>query len=345
MMVELEELQQSARRVMHDLGLAATEDVVWSQIIELGWLLVSLPENMGGLEAGIKGAAIMHSELGRGLSTAPYLPAMLAADIISQSQADARDQLLESLISGELITTPLADSDITLSDNRITGTAIAVQAADQARQILVATSAGECIVLIEPAQTGVEIIPTPTWDQTRNLFEVQLTDIELSKQIVLAEGLSAVELTRRMYSLRDFALSADAIGGANALLELTVEHLQSRVQFKRPLAMFQALKHRCANMKTSVLAAEAMLSAALADATALDSNTARTHAMAAKCCATSMFSSLAEDCLQLHGGIGMADEHPCHLFLKRALLNNHLSGENNAYATAIGRSLAQPCRP
>src|SRR3990167_2852704 len=250
MTVELTELQDSARRGMNGAGLAAAEDALWSQIIELGWLLVAVPEALAGLEAGILGASTMHAELGRRLSAAPYLPAMLAVDAICQSDLIERDSWLERLVGGELVTTALAECRIRADGNRrLSGVAVGVQSADSARHILVWTADHDAVVLVALDRPGVEITARPTWDRTRRLFDVHLANVDLADQTILAEGAGASVLIERLLSQRDFALAADAIGGASALLDLTVEHLQTRVQFKRPLAMFQALKHRCADMK------------------------------------------------------------------------------------------------
>lgn len=340
MTVGLIELRDSARQVVEGSGLAAAEDAIWSRIVELGWLLVSVPEALGGLEAGVQGACTMHTELGRGLSTAPYLPMMLAVDAICQSSLSERDSWLERLVSGERVTASLADCSVHTDGKYLTGAASGVQSADNASHILIWTAANEAVVLVALGQPGVEIVARPTWDRTRRLFDVRLTGVALTDQTIVAEGASAEFLIRRLLTQRDFALAADAIGGATALLERTVDHLQTRSQFKRPLAMFQALKHRCADMKASIAAAEAMLSDALSrSGDGLDSQNARLKAMGAKMLATAMFARVAEDCLQLHGGIGMAVEHPCHLFLKRSLLSERLSGAANAYAAEIASAL------
>lgn len=336
MTVELFELQESARQVMDGAGVSAPEDEIWSQIIELGWLLVPIPENLSGLGAGIQGASAMHMELGRALLAAPYIPVMLAADALCQSHHCDRDAWLERLVGGEIITTTLANSDFHKVGNNLAGMASAVQSADKASHVLVWTACNSIVALVDLSQPGVEVIPRPTWDTARRLFDVRVEGVDLENQTILASGEAAKLLIQRLLSQRDFSLAADAVGGANAILDMTVEHLQTRIQFKRPLAMFQSLKHRCADMKADIVAAEAMLSDTLRKAeNDIDSVDARTKAKGAKLFATTMFARVAEDCLQLHGGIGMADEHPCHLYLKRSLLSEQLCGSNNGYAADI----------
>lgn len=340
MSFELSELQDSARQVVNAIGVAAGEDIIWPQIVELGWLLVAMPEALGGLDTGIQGACTMHAELGRGLSTAPYLPAMLALDALCESNLKNRDSWLEQIAAGECVTAPLSESRISLSGETLSGTATAVQSADTATHALIWTVGDDVVALVSLEQSGVERIARSTWDKTRRLFDVRLNNVALAEQIVLARGSEARALIARLQAQRDFALAADAIGGATALLNMTVEYLQTRVQFKRPLAMFQALKHRCADLKAATAAADAMLFDALRKAEGnLGSTDAGLKARAAKLLATSTFMRVAEEGLQLHGGIGMAEEHPCHLFLKRALLSEQLGRGSDVCAADIAAGL------
>lgn len=340
MSVELNELQESARKVIGGAGLAANESATWSQLVELGWLLVSVPEALSGLSMGLPGACILHSELGRGLSAAPYLAATLAVDAVCQSGFSDREHWLDRMIAGELVTASLAESGVQTSGKHLCGDVQGVQSADSARHMLVWTAGNELVALIALNQPGIDIVVKNTWDQTRRLFSVRLNDIDLGEQVILAEGASAESLIRRLLVQRDFALAADAVGGAASILAMTVDHLQTRIQFKRPLAMFQSLKHRCADMKASIDAAEALLfDAARKVGHETDSPDARIKAMGTKSFAATMFARVAEDCLQLHGGIGMAVEHPCHLFLKRALLNEHLGSATHVCTQETARVL------
>ncbi|RLU03812.1 MAG: acyl-CoA dehydrogenase [Ketobacter sp.] len=345
MSFELTELQDSARKVVADAGVAGNESELWTQITELGWLMVTVPESLSGLEAGTQGACAIHSELGRGLSTAPYLPAMLAVEAICQSSLVDRESWLERIFGGELITASLSECCVDLEDGKLDGTVIGVQSASDAGHVLLWSCDQDVVALVDLQKNGVTVTSKPTWDQTRRLFDVDLEDVALGDHVVLAEGTVAKHLIRQLMSLRDFYLAADAIGGAQAMLDMTVEHLQTRIQFKRPLALFQALKHRCADMKASIVAAEAMLYDALRKIDGhLETGDCTAKAMGAKMFCTSMFAQVAEDCLQLHGGIGMADEHPCHLFLKRALLSEQLCGSATKNAIHLAQDLIEKSR-
>lgn len=331
MSVELNELRDSVRQVIEGTGLLGAENHIWTQSVELGWLLTAVPEELDGLGMGNAGTNAVHLELGKGLCGAPYLPAMLGIDAVCQSELPDKGDWLEKLTLGKLVTTTLADCAVELDGEHLNGTLSAVPSADIASHVLIWTQAADKVLLVDLQQDGVEFLERKTWDETRRFYDVNLTNLAVAQQTLLAAGEAARKMVERLLAQRDFALAADSIGGAIALLAMTVDHLQTRVQFRRPLAMFQSLKHRCADMKALTAASEAQLF------DALDSEHPEQHAQAAKHLACSSFAKVAEEALQLHGGIGMADEHPCHLFLKRALLNVHL-GRGDVYEQHVAEA-------
>jgi alkylation response protein AidB-like acyl-CoA dehydrogenase len=173
---------------------------------------------------------------------------------------------------------------------------------------------------------------------------LHFTNVVLAEKFTLARGTAAQALTARLATQRDFALAAEAVGGANALLDLTVGYLNTRHQFGRPLALFQALKHRCADLKALIAGAEALL----LDSLGRSGMHAHDAGMAAsaelmgkqvKLLACAAYARVAEEALQLHGGIGMTSEHVCHLFLKRAMLNEHLGRAQDHYEADLAAQL------
>ncbi len=336
MSTAVRELHDSARQVLDGLGRAATEQTAWSLIAELGWLMIATPEDQGGLGMGLAGGCALHVELGRGLATVPYLPAMLAIDAVCQGTLADQEAWLSRLTTGEdYVAVPLAQSELNIERGKsgklqLSGSAVAVQCADRASHVLVCTT--DYVALVPLEQPGVEKTFRPTWDETRRLYDVQFDAVPCDTQLILASETAAQALTARLATLRDFALAADAIGGAVALLELTVDYLQTRQQFGRPLALFQSLKHRCADLKALTEGAEALLLDRLDRVGDFaDPIAAEMAGKAVKLLACQAYATVAEEALQLHGGIGMTSEHVCHLFLKRALLNEHLGRGYDCY--------------
>ncbi|HEY1075193.1 MAG TPA: acyl-CoA dehydrogenase family protein [Fontimonas sp.] len=341
MSAELNELRDSARTVLNGLGLAADENRAWPQIVELGWLLVGVPEAHGGLGQGLAGACAFHAELGRSLAPGLYAGALLALDAVCQSAAADLDRWVERLTTTECTTAPLADCALQLRAGRLSGVLTAVVSADRADHVLVTTGDASLVALVPLAQTGIERVARPTWDATRRLFDLRFDAVSLEKALILAQGDAAPALIRRIAVQRDFALAADAVGGAEALLAMTVDYLQTRRQFGRPLALFQALKHRCADLQMLTVSAQALLQDKLARIADVDAGdeAAATMARIAKLHACGVYAQVAEEALQLHGGIGMTSEHACHLYLKRALLDEQLGRAAGSDALDIAASV------
>jgi alkylation response protein AidB-like acyl-CoA dehydrogenase len=332
----LNELRDSARQVVEGAGTAAPEDTTWPLIVELGWLLTRVPEDQDGLGLGVLEAGALHTELGKGLNQAPFLPAMMAIEALVQSTLADKADWIGRFTSGDMATASLGEPCIALQGSLLSGIAGVVQSADKASHVLLWTSAEDCVVLVELQQSGVEVVARETWDTTRRLFDVKLNNLALDNQLVIASGTDAAKLIARLRTLRDFALAADSLGGGNAILELTVEHLRTRRQFGRPLALFQALKHRCADLKNILAAAEALLNDSLLRlADDIASPEAQLAAKKAKYLACATYAKVTEEALQLSGGIGMAEEYPCHLYLKRSMLNEHLGAGEEHYPAFI----------
>lgn len=346
MNAELQQLTDSARQVVSGNGLAADEESSWSLIAELGWFMVATPEELGGLAMGPVATCTLQMELGGGLATVPFLPQMLAVDAVVHGGLAEREAWLEPMMAGTLrVTAALGESDVVAADSadggvRLNGSASAIPSLDRAGYVLVTTRDEDCVALVPLDKPGITASFRPTWDTTRRLFELRLADVSLPGSRVLARGAEAQALCRRLAIQRDFGLAADAVGGAQALLQMTVDYLRTREQFGRPLALFQALKHRCADLKALAEGARALLQSSL-DAARDGAGQLRVEqvveyeACAAKQLGCSAYATVAEESLQLHGGIGMTQEHDCHLFLKRALLNEHLGGHHDRYDVGL----------
>jgi alkylation response protein AidB-like acyl-CoA dehydrogenase len=319
MSVTRTELHLSARKAFGTGGLAPDAGASWNLIAEMGWLMMTVPEARGGLGLDRIAAGVLHTELGRALVPGPAIAQMLVIEALSAvGDAPERDDLLARAMGGEVMTAALAGD----------GSLTCVPDADRASHVLVV---GDARVALVPL-AGADIIARTTWDKTRRLFDVR----QIGEGLTLAEGDEAAALAPRLHMHLLFALAGDSLGGANAILDLTVDYLKMRHQFGRPVAMFQALKHRVANMKTWLAAAEALFwnraSGPLPSLTEIG---------ALKAHATSVYAAITEEAVQLHGGIGLTMEHHCHLFLKRAMLNAALGGDADRWLEQAGRKLLQ----
>jgi len=314
--VTREEVQDAVRKAFANPALAADRERSWAQIAELGFLMLAVPEELGGLGLGGEAAGVIHTELGHALVPGAAIAQMLTIAALAEA---GNGDLLERAMGGETMTASLVGG-------RDGETLAAVPDADRASHALVRTP--ERIALVPLADTV--LVARPAWDETRRLFDVVVPDGGL----VLAEGGAAARLTEKLDGQLSLALAGDALGAARAALVMTVDYLKTRRQFDRPLAMFQALKHRCADLKTRLAAAEALFwsraGEAASDARALG---------ALKAHVTTVACAVAEEAIQLHGGIGLTVEHPCHLYFKRTMLDAALGGDADFHQEAAGRAL------
>lgn len=327
----LQELRNSAQKAFPADKLKPPRNEAWKLAAELGWLMITLPEDQGGLGLGRDAAVAVHFELGRVVSTAPLIPALLALEGIAASNSFAdREGWVERICGGEYVPLNMLPGRVDDSGGALSGTLSGFFEADMTGHVLAGIPGR--YVLIPTDAPGVRLVERQLWDESRRLFDLELSAYRPDPALLVAEGEAATELHDRISPLAQLAIAADSLGGANACLDMTVEYLKTRRQFDRPIAMFQALKHRCADLKTRIASAEALLWQRAADEKASIADLGVTKALANEC-----YVATVEEAIQLHGGIGLTDEHNCHLYMKRAMLNAQLSGSSDHWREAAGR--------
>lgn len=318
MSIDRRELQDSARKAFGSNGPAPDAQKSWDLISEMGWLMMAVPEAMGGLGLGREAEGVIHTEIGHALVPGPAMAQMLAISALAAADAlPQRDDLLARAMGGEVMTASLDMSPALC----------AVPDADIASHVLVL---GDGHITLQPLNApGVSVVPHPTWDTSRRLFDIDCNGSQGA--LIIATGAEAAALAGRLKAQLLFALAGDSLGGADAILDLTVDYLKTRRQFDRPLAMFQALKHRVADLKTLLATSEALFwSRANGDGTLVEMGALKAHA-------TTAYRTIAEEAVQLHGGIGLTSEYHCHLFLKRAMLNCALGGDSDYWEEQAGK--------
>lgn len=329
-MIELSELRDSAAKAFPAGSILPDRQQSWQLAAEMGWLLVDLPEELGGLGLGREAAGAIVQELGKVLCTAPLVPALLALrGIASAPDFDGKADWIERICGGEYVPLNMLPAKVTASGTTLSGTVSGLFDADMAAYVLVGSSEG--YHLVDLAATGVQLVERPLWDESRKLYDLELNGAEAT---LIAGGNQSAILHDEIARTSHVLVAADSLGGASAALDLTVEYLKVRKQFDRPLAMFQALKHRCADLKIALTVAEALYearSAAAATVPVVDLGAMKGHA-------TDAYRYVTEEAIQLHGGIGLTQEYPVHHYMKRAMLNLQLCGSLDHWREAAGRA-------
>jgi alkylation response protein AidB-like acyl-CoA dehydrogenase len=306
----------------NDLGPAT-----WREAVELGWLGLALPEADGGLGLGARGLAILSRELGSYTAPGGFLPTLCVAQWLSQvADADVRSSMISAVLAGEAgFAVPLLTEGGNVSAFCTAGSVAVVHA-------LVPVAGGWAVVSIDGVQAKAQALET--WDLTRDVFRLECNAAPVIARIADADG-SASEL---LGSYLAIALAADSIGGADEISQRTIVYMKERVQFDRPIASFQALKHRAADLAAHIKTQEALLEHAVLS---LDnaSPDAAMWARLAKAGATEAFVFVAGDCIKLHGGVGHTWEYDPQIYIKRARLNEALLCKNRELRDRAARQL------
>jgi alkylation response protein AidB-like acyl-CoA dehydrogenase len=330
-MIELNELTDAAQKAFPADKLSPSRDESWKLVAEMGWLLIRLPEEDGGLGLGREASAAIHFEMGRILSTVPLLQAQIGLQAVVLAQDFAgRGEWIERISGGEYVPLHMLPGKLEAAgDGTVSGTISGVFEADMASAVVGYLPQG--YVLIPRDAPGVSIVERPIWDLSRRLFDVKLDGF--APELILAGANGAGAVHDAIAPETHLALAADCLGGATAALDMSVEYMKMRRQFDRPIAMFQALKHRAADLKIRIAAAEALMWNR-----ARDTDVSMVQMGALKAFAADVYQFVTEEAIQFHGGIGLTEEHNCHRFMKRAMLNLQLSGSGDMRKERQGRA-------
>lgn len=302
---------------------AGFEEKYWQQGAELGWTSLLVSEEHGGgtiSNEGIVDLTLIAYEFGRHAAPGPLLPANVAAAALSD--AGSHVEVLEELLAGTTIASWCAGVDVSVdagSGATVNGIARPVESAAQAAYLLVTSGATQVLV---PADTaGVSVKPMHSVDLTRRFSVVTFDNVRVSPDAVVRTDADP----ERLLQLALVIANAESVGAMQTAFEMTVDWAFDRYSFGRPLASYQALKHRFADMKMWLESSHAIADSS-ARAVQSRSPEAAELLSAAKAYIGHYGSELVHDCVQMHGGIGVTYEHDLHLYLRRQILNRGLLG-------------------
>lgn len=332
----------STVRALNEAGGGFDRDW-WRRAAELGWTAMLVPEKLGG--GTISGSpmadlAIIAGECGRACAPGPLtttsavltgllgagerytdtIAAILSGDTIA---AWALYEPGAGLRVAELQTTAVPDGD----GFRLTGVKDRVESGDQADVFLVTAAGPEGLVqLLVPADAaGVSVTSRRSFDFVRHAADVVFADVAVDSAAIVAHGPAASTAVENQLQVAATLAAAEMAGATERAFEQTKQWLFDRYTFGRPLASYQALKHRMANNKTWL---EACHGIAWAAASSFDHDPTATAELvgAAKSYIGAKAPEIVQDCVQLHGGIGVTWEHDMHLYLRRVTFDRALYG-------------------
>ena len=323
---------EEVRKITEDEAGPGYSPELWKQIAELGWVGLTIPEEYGGAGLGWVDWVVLLEETGRSLFPSPLLSTTLAAHAISRWASDEpRTSWLPRLADGSAIGTVAlleagqvpSPEGVGLSAVRdgddivLQGEKVFVADAGAADLFVVAHRAADSVglSLVESDAAGVCVESLSGIDLTKRVGRLRLDGVRVGKAAVLS-GADAVAVGA-LLDAGAVAVAAEAIGVAEAALALTVSYANDRIQFGKPIAQFQGVKHPLAEMYVDI---ESFKSLVYYAAWCIDEDheDAALAAARAKAYASDTFPKLGIDAVGLHGGIGYTWEYDAHLFLKRA---------------------------
>ncbi len=335
----------------------------WSQGAELGWTSMLVPERDGGGSLsgdGLCDLAIIAEEMGRLVAPGPLVPVSVVADAVGALGDDQqRADVLGEIVSGGLIAAWAYDEAGMRSDPRaikttatdtgngyvFDGEKTPVEAAAQSDRLLVTArlvggaSDGALAQFLIPTDTvGLTIVPLDSVDLTRRFASVRFVRASVPGSTMLGDVTAAPDQIERQLQIAIVLQCAETCGAMARAFEFTVEYMQDRFSFGRPIASYQALKHRVADIKMWLEASHATTDAAARAVSAGDVD-AGELAGAAKAYVGPVASEIIQDCVQLHGGIGVTWEHDLHLYLRRVTINHSTYGSPNDHLERIARDI------
>ncbi len=305
-------------------------DDIWKGAAEMGWQGAVIPEEFGGAGFGHLELAMIAEEIGRSLAPIPFASSVYFATeaILRAGSEDQKKNYLPSLASGETIGTfaltekagqnDVENVEASVSDGLLTGTKFPVVDGDIANFAVVAAQGdgGLSLYLVDLDGDGVQRDPIKSFDPSRSMARITFDGAPAD---LLGEAGGGGELTSHLLDRAAALMAFEQLGTAQACFDITKEFTTGRYAFGRPIASFQAIKHRLADMWCEL---ELARSNAYYGAWALsnEDDELDVAACVARIQASEALEQISIEMIQMHGGVGYTWEYDCHLFYRRAKL-------------------------
>ena len=324
----------SARTVWFDQGN-------WQEIQGLGWHLLAVPENAGGIGMGLVAATAIQEEIGRAACPTPLTGTLQATFVLREANANAlQTRIAEGAsmalaIHGEDGSLEPGSTDVTANGTRLSGTSWYVQDIQKADMFIVSARSEQGVGLYLVDASNCDLQADKIVDLTRDQGRIVMNDAEA--ELITEPGKGEEVLTRALPAILTL-LSADMVGAAEWQLQATADYAKIRSQFDRPIGFFQAVKHPIVNMMISVDETRSLVynSACAFDH---DPEDALRCALMAKASASETASFCSNRSTQLHGGIGFTWESDVQIYHKRQMHSQFLHGDASWHRSKLAQLL------
>ncbi|MFN8031799.1 MAG: acyl-CoA dehydrogenase family protein [Mycobacterium sp.] len=338
------EVPLSRVRELHDAGIAFDRRW-WQRAAELGWASLLVPEELGGGSVsgnGVEDLALVAEQTGRTVAPGPLHPvSAVLAGLADAEDGERHADAIASLISGEMVASwavyepgqywnplqPKVTATPTADGFRIDGVKDRVEAGADSDLLLVVADTGGSPrqFLVRTDAPGVRIEPQRSIDLVKTYAKVSFDGVEVDEGAAVGSAQQTPTLIARQTQVALVLQCAETVGILSTVFDLTVQWGFDRHSFGRPLVSYQALKHIYADLKIWLEACRATTKAAVEK---VGSRTADADLAIsiAKSYVAEHAPDMVQQCVQLHGGIGVTWEHDLHLYLRRVTLHRSMFG-------------------
>ena len=333
---------------------------LWKGMADLGWMGLVYPEQYGGSGMTFLDLAVLIEELGRAIVPAPFLSTVVycGLPILAAGTDEQKKQFLPKIAKGDIImalalTEPSASWDAGGIETKatpegdhfvISGTKLFVQDAHIANYMLVVARTKEgkhkeegiTLFLVDAKSPGIKLTPLKTIASDKQ-FEVVFHNVKIPQKDILGKQDHGWAIIQDMIPKATLAQCAYMVGGAQQVLEMTVNYAKERVQFGKQIGSFQAIQHKCANMVTDVDGArfityQAAWKMAEGLPTALEVSMAKAWVSEA-------YRRTCSEGHQIHGGIGFIKDHDMQLYFRRAKANELAFGDADYHRELVAQQI------
>ncbi len=330
------------RRLMETA--TAYDPSLWLNMIAQGFTGIICPEEYGGMGLGTVELILLMEEAGYALLPGPFFSTVALAGAVVNAVAspEQKKKYLARIAGGQARSTVAlleagaswdpAHLRMAAAGDKLTGTKLFVTDAAAADFIIVAAQNG--VFAVDAKAPGLRIEPMQGMDLTRKIYSVQFANTP-AERLGGMDGLTKDGLTKA-FALATAALAAEMVGGMQRTLDVTVAFAKTRKQFGKPIGIFQAVQHQCADM---YLETESSRSAAYYAAWALEENApdAAAAVSIAKMYASDASRTVGNRGIQVHGGMGFTWENDLHLYYRRAKASETMLGDASFHRERIAR--------
>jgi alkylation response protein AidB-like acyl-CoA dehydrogenase len=301
---------------------------LWSEMAELGWLGLQIPEQYGGLGLGFFDLCVVLEQSGRELMPEPFISTLLLATqaLLLGGTEEQKKALLPGVATGKVLLalgyeecdTPVVAEEAS-GGFTLRGEKVQVLDGHAADRIIISAKTskhGDTLFLVDPSRAGITITRQHRIDGLSSAI-VRLERVTVGNDAVIGEVHDGSSLLDAVFERASAGLAAQMLGASEQVFEDTMEYLKEREQFGVPIGSFQALQHRAVSVFTEIALTRSVV---LAAARAIDDSPDEVPRLTslAKAMASETFLHAAKEAIQMHGGIGVTDEHDIGFYMKRA---------------------------